>query len=118
MITAEKQKNTNPLRQKVDYSAILVVYKSKEGYWKGFAHPYDVTTQANSKPAASRKLKELVKIYEDELKTFGYPPYLKQQPLSFLEDREIFNMVVQDAMEKKKVDSPTYYVETHKIHAQ
>jgi predicted RNase H-like HicB family nuclease len=120
MITAaEKQiKNSNLIRKDVDFSAILVVYKSKEGYWKGFAHPYDVTSQADSKDEALKKLKELVKIYEDELKEFGYPSHLRHQPLSFEEDREIFNMVALDAINKEKFDSPTCHVETHKIHAE
>jgi hypothetical protein len=100
----------------VDFSAILAVYKSSEGYWKGFAFPYDVMTQANTKASALKQLRSLVKIYTDELKKYNFPAHLVHVPLTDLEDREVFTRVVADKIDQKKViDQQNYHAETYKI---
>lgn len=100
----------------VDFSAILVVYKSQEGYWKGFAHPYNVTVEGNTKKETLDNLKELVEAYEDELRNFGFPVHLVNKVQDDLENRQIFSRVVDDAIEEKGiVDQLNYHAETHKI---
>ena len=100
----------------VDFSAILAVYKSNEGYWKGFAFPYDVMTQANTKASALKQLRSLVKVYTDELKKYNFPAHLVHVPLTDLEDREVFTRVVADKIDQKKViDQQNYQAETYKV---
>ncbi|MDO8518503.1 MAG: hypothetical protein Q7S26_04420, partial [bacterium] len=99
-----------------DFAAVLVVYKSREGYWKGFAHPYDVTTEGNTKKDTLTKLQLLVNVYEDELRQFKFPSHLVHKPQSDLEDREMFRRVVNDAVEEKGiVDRFDYHAETHQV---
>ncbi|MEI7513188.1 MAG: hypothetical protein WCJ74_01025 [bacterium] len=100
----------------VDFSAILAVYKSSEGCWKGFAFPYDVMTQANTKTLALKQLRVLVKVYTDELKKYDFPPHLVHVPLTDLEDREVFARVLDDKIDQKKIiDQQDYHAETYKI---
>ena len=73
--------------------AVLVVYKSKEGYWSGFCAPYDVTCQAGSKEKAMKNLESLVELYEKELAEFGYPKHLSLRPLSLAEDKKVLREI-------------------------
>lgn len=100
----------------VDFSAILVVYKSKEGYWKAFAHPYDVLAQAETKEKALKRLKGLVEVYHAEIKKYDFPSHLVNVPLTDLEDREMFDKVVRDAIDQKGIiEKENYYAELYKI---
>ncbi len=109
-------KRTMSGRKAVNFSAILVAYKSKEGYWKGFAHPYGVTSQAKSKMKALELLKELVEAYRKELKKYGFPSHLVHQTLVDVEDREMFSVVVKDAVDQKGIiDKEDYHAETYTV---
>ncbi|MEK7170044.1 MAG: hypothetical protein AAB767_02030 [Patescibacteria group bacterium] len=109
-------KRTHSSRREVDFSAILVVYKSKEGYWKGFVHPYGVTSQAKSKARALTLLKELVEAYRKELKKYGFPSHLVYQTFVDVEDREMFSVVVKDAVDQKGIiDKEDYHAETYTV---
>ena len=102
--------------KQVDFSAILAVYKSNEGYWKGFAFPYNVTSQAKTKNLASKRLNDLVELYVSDLKKFGFPSHLVHQSLTDLEDREMFSRIVDSKVyERSPADSTDYHVETYKV---
>lgn len=119
MSTATISKNLlerNISRKSVSFSAVLVVYKSKEGYWKGFCHPYGITSQATSKVKALAFLKELVEVYRLELKKYDFPAHLVYQQLTDIEDREMFSVVLKDAIEKKGIiDKENYHAETYTV---
>ncbi len=108
--------------KEVNFNQILVVYKSLEGFWKGFAHSYDVTTQATTKEKTLIQLRELVKDYEELLGEYGNPEHLLHKPLTDSEDRQKFDEVIKhlSAHGVKTVYSnqtENFYVETTKLHA-
>lgn len=116
MLTVARQKTLTKGSSKVDFSAVLVVYKSKEGVWKGFAHPYNVVTEASTKAEALAILKGLVDAYEGELRIFNFPSHLISKSLNDLEDRQVFQRVIEDAIEQKGiVDRVHYHAETHHV---
>lgn len=78
---------------------IFVVYKTKDGGWRGFCSPYDVTCEAKKKTEAMDRLERLVKLYEKGLGKYGYPKHLSIRPLSDREDKIVFEKV------KKKIVS-------------
>lgn len=106
--------------REVDFSAILVVYKSIEGFWKGFAHSYDVTTQATTLERTLNQLRNLVEDYESILKKYDYPEHLVHKPLTDQEDRQKFNEVMEHLIANKITEeysknTPFFYVETVKL---
>ena len=105
--------------KKVDFSAILAVYKSVEGYWKGFAFPYDVTTQSTTKKETLKRLRSLVGVYTEEVKKYGSPAHLVHMPLTDLEDRSFFSRIVDEKIDQKRViDQKDYHAETYKVRAK
>ena len=101
-----------------NFSAILVVYKSQEGYWKGFVHPYAITSQATTKDKALKSLKEQVEVYRSELKKYDFPSHLIYQQFLDIEDREMFSIVIKDAIDKKGIiDKENYHAETYPVHS-
>lgn len=84
---------------------IFVIYKSdKGGLWKGFCSPYDVTCYAETVEDAKKKLKALVRIYEEGLRKYGYPKHLTLKRLSDPKDRRIFEAVkkhIAEAIQEK-----------------
>jgi len=72
---------------------ILVVYKSKNGYWHGFCHPYDVSCNAEIKEEVINNLEELVETYEKSLERYGNPIHLIEKKLSDKEDQEKFKKI-------------------------
>ncbi len=117
-IKLDKKESVNKLHstREVSFCTILVVYKSQEGYWKGFAHPYGVTSQATSKNKALSILKGLVVDYRKELKKYNFPTHLIYQKLIDAEDSQMFDVVLNDAIDKKGiVDRPHYHAETYAV---
>lgn len=72
---------------------VFVVYKSKDGDWHGFCHPYDVTCEAKTMEEAERRLTNLVKLYEEGLNKYGNPEHLIIKELSDKEDRDFFTKI-------------------------
>lgn len=99
-------------------STITVSYKAKEGFWRGFVLPYDVTYEADSKDKVMNVLKDMVSSYEQGLRKYNNPPHLKNVPiLSSPEDnqkwREISVDVVNNFLVNKlKISGSDYYAET------
>jgi hypothetical protein len=69
---------------------ISVVYKSKDGLWRGFTAPFDVTCNAETSKEAKERLDILTSLYMDGLKKHNYPKYLFTKDLSDSEDKQIF----------------------------
>lgn len=110
MITALKRMFTP---KQVDCSCVIVVYKSKNGSWRGFAHPYDVTTEASTKERAFTAVEEMVEAYADALKKYDFPKHLTNKPLSDGEDRDKFNELALDFLFKQgHLEGPDYYAKT------
>ena len=72
---------------------IEVVYRSKDGNWRGFCYPYDVTCNATSKEDAIKKLTDLVETYEECLDRYNNPKHLIINNLSDKEDQDVFKKV-------------------------
>ncbi len=110
------KKNLDVMHKEVDFSALLITYKSELGYWRSFAYPYDVTAQAPSKKNALEKLRILVQDYQNALKEYGYADHLVHPPITRLEDRKKFDTVFSsgeitgDAGQKASIGD--CYVET------
>ena len=99
--------------QEVDFSCILVVYKSKSGLWRGFAVPYDVTYEAETKHGVITVLKDMVNAYRDGLVRHNFPKHLSNLPLSDEEDREYLNTIsLESIIKNKKIETPNLYVAT------
>ncbi len=110
------------LSEKVDFNAIIVAYRSKEGMWKGFTFPYGETTEASTKKEAIKKMRVLTRAYSDILHTYHNPSHLMNAGLEDLEDKEVFNHIfqVKPSIEKLyskegKIDSKNYYAETYRV---
>lgn len=83
---------------------VLVAYKTKNGNWRGFCNPYNVTCEARNGRIAMGLLKESVKLYESGLKKYGYPKHLSLRLLSNRQDKIIFNKVIKIIARKLKQD--------------
>jgi len=83
---------------------ILVVYKTKEGNWRGFCSPYDVTCETKNKGVAINRLEKLVKLYEEGLEKYGYPRHLSLRYLSDGDDKKVFK-IVKEIINKKIVEA-------------
>lgn len=69
---------------------IGVVYKSKNGNWRGFCYPYDVTCNADTKEEAMEALNGLVETYEESLERHNNPRHLIEKRLTDREDQMVF----------------------------
>ncbi|XOB42168.1 MAG: hypothetical protein ACKKMP_02275 [Candidatus Nealsonbacteria bacterium] len=78
---------------------ILVVYKAKDGNWRGFCSPYDITCEAETRLETMKRIKKSFKLYEEGLEKYGYPKHLSLRKLSDAQDRRVFEIV------KKKIFS-------------
>lgn len=66
------------------------IYKTKEGLWRGFVAPYDVTHEAKTKKEVENILPKLVELYEEGLVKYKNPSHLVNVPLSDEEDIDEF----------------------------
>lgn len=103
------------------FAPIMVVYKLPQGGWKGFVQPYGETTEATTKQAAVKQLRELTAAYQDMTQEYGNPRHLVHAGLGDSLDREVFAWVFgnKEIMEKLhskagKADSDTLYVEAYR----
>lgn len=67
-----------------------IVYKKKEGYWRGFCSPFDVVVEADTQKQALNLLEDAVALYWDGLKKYKFPKHLSIKPLSDPEDEKVF----------------------------
>jgi len=100
----------------VDCTAVSVVYKSKNGLYRGFVQPYDITYEGETKEQVLAVLKDMIVQYEEGLKRYNFPSHLSSVSLSDEEDREkladIFPGLLQHLREKHfQVTTPDYYAE-------
>lgn len=79
---------------KITYKRVPHIYKTKEGTWRGFVTPYNVTFEASSRKKVEEVLPEMVKLYEAGLEKYNYPSHLMKVPLSYQEDIEEFNKLL------------------------
>ena len=111
--TIDKNKAT---ATKLDCSSVSVVYKSKNGLYRGFVQPYDITYEASTQKKVLDVLNEMIGEYEDGLKKYDYPSHLCTVPLSDMEDREKLNEIAPSLFskllsKKYKIITPNYYAE-------
>lgn len=98
---------------------ILVVYKSKNGLWRGFCNPYDVTCNSDTKEEAKQQLIKLVRLYEEGLQKYHNPRHLVFKELSSKEDDKLFRAViwprVSKEIQKKMFRSYLDYIKRQEI---
>ncbi|MEK7187137.1 MAG: hypothetical protein AAB690_02470 [Patescibacteria group bacterium] len=117
MITILKKLLLRP-RKAVDFSCVLVTYKSKNGTWRGFVHPYNITTEAESKNQALTALREMADIYEEGLKKHDYPSHLANKHLADEEDSQMFDrLAINSIINQGAVKGKDYYAETKTVPA-
>jgi hypothetical protein len=97
-------------------SSVSVSYESKEGSWRGFVIPYDLTYEADTKEAVMKVLQDMVLSYEAALKEYGSPSHLASVPLTDEEDISKFHKIKNDLVSKLKsnkltIRSASYYAE-------
>lgn len=85
----------------ISYSHFAHIYKTKEGKWRGFFVPYDVTYEARTKKEVEEVLPKMVTLYEDGLRKYGNPSHLANVPLSSEEDTLEFISWVEKVTQKK-----------------
>jgi len=101
---------------KFDFNSVLVTYRAKNGSWRGFVAPYNITTEAETKEQAQTALQEMVEVYEEGLKKYDYPEHLTVVTLSDDEDKDVFNhLAVKALVNQGKIESPTCHAETRTI---
>lgn len=83
----------NYVRPKI---VVLAIYKSKDGSWRGFCSPYDVSCNAPTKEEVMKRLEKLVVLYEDGLKQYNYPGHLSVKKLSDPEGQAVFNIIMRE----------------------
>ncbi len=103
-------------KQAVDCSCVVVVYKSKEGSWRGFAHPYNITIEATTKLKALNAVKDMVEAYEESLKRHDFPVNLRSKHLLNEQDSEFFNKLALNSLfDKGSLTGSNYYAETQAL---
>lgn len=80
---------------------ILVVYKAKNGLWRGFCTPYDVTCNSDTKEGAKKQLIGLVKLYEEGLQKYRNPRHLVLKNFSNKEDEKFFKTIIWPKVSKE-----------------
>jgi len=103
-------------KTKLDCSAVNIVYKSKNGLYRGFVQPYDITYEDETKEKVLSVLKDMTVQYENGLKRYNNPSHLATVPLSDEEDREKWNDISPSLMQQLvtkhfSVSTPDYYAE-------
>ena len=89
MSVSEITKNRTVTR-KITYERNAHIYKTKNGTWRGFVTPYDITFEASTKKKVEEVLPEMVQLYEEGLKRYNNPQHLIAVPLSYEEDIKEF----------------------------
>lgn len=72
---------------------IFVAYKAKDGNWRSFCSPYDISCEAETRLEAMKRIEKSFKLYEEGLKKYGYPKHLSIRPLSDEQDQLVFEIV-------------------------
>lgn len=72
---------------------IGVVYKSKDGTWRGFCSPFDISCTAKTAKQAMKITDSLVKAYIDGLCKYDFPLNTAVKELSDEEDKIVFKKV-------------------------
>lgn len=88
-----------------------IVYKTKNGNWRGFCSPYDVTTEAYTSEEAKKQLEDQVKLYEEGLKKYSYPEHLAIKELSDKEDQVVFKIALKEVFSDLKKKLSGKYLE-------
>jgi len=91
---------------------VYVVYQQKNGSWRGFCAPYDVTCQAETSDDAKTRIEELVKLYEKNLSKYDFPKHLTFKKLSDSEDRKIFDIVWNKIIDERYCNFWDYQLDT------
>lgn len=109
-------KNIKKNQEKIDYSSVLVAYKVKDGVWRGFVHPFDITYESATKKEVVSVLKDMLDAYVDGLHRYGNPAHLSNVPLSHTSDSAKWQRISIDLMSKlqagiPKVVTKDYYAE-------
>jgi hypothetical protein len=73
------------------YQKFTHIYQTKEGLWRGFVTPYDVTYEDKTREKVEDVLPKLTKLYEEGLKKYSYPAHLSVVSLTDEEDINEFN---------------------------
>ena len=69
--------------------AIMVYYTSRNT-WRGFVHPYNITTELNTKSEVVDKLRLMKEVYEKMLEEYNYPDHLCKKRLTNKTDLEFY----------------------------
>jgi len=98
---------------------IEAVYRSKDGTWRGFCVPFDISCTAETAEKAMKAIDELVELYIDGLKKYGFPVHLTVKELSDEEDRKVFGRVLKhviaDMTKKMRSDLEKFQLERKAI---
>lgn len=100
-----------------------MVYKSQNGAWRGFAHPYNVTTEFDNRDKTISVLKEQVEAYEEGLRKYNNPEHLRSVPFSNVEDEQMFSRLIlsgglyKTLLNEGKITASDYYAETQRVQA-
>ncbi|MDR3548074.1 MAG: hypothetical protein P4M11_07415 [Candidatus Pacebacteria bacterium] len=100
------------VKNELDCSSVIVVYSSKNGSWRGFVRPYDITIETETRNQAIEALKDMLETYRNMLKKYNYPEHLQTKPFSDDEDRSFFDKIALEALVGKgKVNTKSFYAE-------
>lgn len=102
-------------KETVDFSCVKVVYKAKNGSWRGFVDPYDISIEAESKAEAIDALEDMLDTYEEVLEKYDHPAHLKNRRLTNDEDHDKFIQLVHKILRSSDpIQADGLYVETKK----
>jgi len=103
-------------RDTVDYSSVMVIYKSDDSSWRGFVVPYDITYEADTKEEVREVLSNMIPSYTEALAIYNNPSHLADIPLSDKEDETKWSRISWDVLKKlksrvSKIEQSDYYAE-------
>lgn len=100
----------------VDFSSVMVIYKSHESTWRGFVVPFDITYEADSREEVREVLNNMIHSYLEALQEYDNPDHLAVVPLSDKEDEKKWSNISWDVFTKlkksvSKIEQSDYYAE-------
>lgn len=109
-------KTITGLKDKVEYSSVMIIYQTSEGAWRGFVVPFDITYEAKTKDEVRNVLQDMISSYVDALHKYGNPAHLADVPLSDQEDEKKWSRISWDVLRHlknniPKVEKTDYYAE-------
>jgi hypothetical protein len=69
---------------------IMMVYRTSSNTWRGFVHPYNISTETKTRKAAVDALRAMNALYVEALEEYNYPAHLSFKELLNSADKAFY----------------------------